>query len=327
MQFAIPSAPPALIMDVSKFASTASGSITHDSLVSCFEGKYERAHVNRAIQGAVQLGLLEIQANGNLQCSQRWREDIRKASRDQLKLPFRESLQDYPPFIIYADLLSKGYTSEEAAMAVHGILSVTSGAKIIEASLRLWGIYSGVVEQDQQTKQLRLTIETENLMADYVKNLLDSLASDFKAKIFVVDRLTDELYAYLTNGGISINDLVDALRNYEKDPAESINKASKILEPYLHKIATDHGINVSTCNGLVELADALRRNNPPLILKNQRNLCQGLGGIRNISAHGMDPETGKQWKVHEDAALAAILLVPIFMRSIYILTNTAHQEL
>lgn len=327
MQFNIPAVSPSLIMDVCKFASSATGPTTRENLISCFTGKYDRTYVNRAILGGLQLGLLDELADGKLQCFQRWKEDIRKASRDQLNLSFREALQDYPPFIVYAELLSKDYSSEDAAMAVHGILSIISGSKIIEANLRLWGIYAGVIQQDQKTKQPRLTIDTQNLMADYVKNLLESLESDFKAKIFVVDRLTNELYAYLTKNGIDIRDLVEALRSYENDPAESINKASKILEPYLHRIATDRGINVANCNGLVELADALRRGTPPVILKNQRNLCQGLGGIRNISAHGMDSETGKQWKVHEDAALASILLVPIFMRSIYILTSNGSQEL
>lgn len=327
MEYSIPAIPPALVMDVCKFASSATNSITRENLISCFLGKYERAYVNRAIQAALQLHLVEESSAGEIQCSQRWKEDVRKASRDQLNLPFRDALQDYPPFVVYADLLSKGYSSDEASSAVHGILSVQSGPKIIEQSLRLWGIYSGTIEQNQDTKKLSLTIDTENLMADYVKNLLESLASDFRAKIFMVDRLTNELYAYLTKNGIDIRDLVDALRNYENDPAESINKSSKILESYLYRLADDHGINVVSCKGLMELADALRQGNPPLILKNQRNLCQGVGGIRNIASHGVDPETGKTWKINEDAAIASILLTPVLMRSIYILVNAGAQEL
>ncbi len=99
---------------------------------------------------------------------------------------------------------------------------------------------------------------------------MESLASDFKAKIFMVDRLTNELYAYLTTKNINIQELVDALRGYESNPSESVNKGSKILESYLYKVAEDCGIDVTTCKGITELADALRQKSPSLILKNQK---------------------------------------------------------
>jgi len=328
MEYSVPAVPPGLIMDVCKFATSASASpFTRKNLIACFQGKYQEPYINRAIQGALQLRLIEEDEQGQIRCSQRFREDIRKATKDQLNLPFRQALQDYPPFIVYADLLSKGYQSSDASAAVHGIFSTKTNSSIIDQSFRLWGVYSGVIEQDEKTKMLRLTIDTEKLMADYVKNLLESLASDFKAKIFMVDRLTNELYAYLTTKGINIQELVDALRGYESNPSESVNKGSKILESYLYKVAEDCGINVATCKGMTELADALRQKSPPLILKNHRNVCQGLASIRNISSHGVDPETGKPWKVNEDAALAAILLTPIIMRSIHFFINKGTQEL
>jgi hypothetical protein len=85
-------------------------------------------------------------------------------------------------------------------------------------------------------------------------------------------------------------------------------------------------LDVSKCRGIGALADALSRKTPPLLLKNQLNICLGLAGIRNISSHGVDPETGKEWKVNADAALAAILLTPIIMRSIYLYVSKNMQE-
>jgi hypothetical protein len=327
MEYSVPAVPPALVMDVCKFASSAADpNFTRKNLIECFRGKFRETYINRAIQAAFQLRLIEEDAQGSIHCSPRFREDTRKATREQLNLPFRQALQDYPPFIVYADLLSKGYHSIDASSAVHGIFSTKTSSSIIDTSFRLWGVYSGIIEQDEKTKALRLTIDTEKLMADYVKNLLESLTSDFKAKIFMVDRLTNELYAYLTTKNINIQELVDALRGYESNPSESVNKGSKILESYLYKVAEECGINVTTCKGITELADALRQKSPPLILKNQRNACQGLASIRNISSHGVDSETGKPWKVNEDAALASILLTPILMRSIYSFIAKGAQE-
>lgn len=327
MEYSIPAVPPGFVMDTCKFAASATASFTRENLIECFQGKFQKPYITRAIQGALQLRLIEEDEQLQIRCSQRFREDIRKATKEQLNLPFRQALQDYPPFVVYADLLSKGYESSDASAAVHGIFSTKTSPSIIDQSFRSWGVYSGIIEQDEETKMLRLTIDTEKLMADYVKNLLETLASDFKAKIFMVDRLTTEVYAYLTTKNLSIQELVDALRGYESNPSESVNEGSKILESYLHKLAEDSGINVTTCKGITELADALRQPNPPLILKNQRNVCQGLASIRNISSHGVDLETGKPWKVNEDAALASILLTPIIMRSIHNFINKRTQEL
>jgi hypothetical protein len=327
MEYSIPAVPPSMVMDVCKFTASATSSISRENLISCFENQFDRGYINRAIQASFQLKLLEEIGSDELRCSQRWKEDIKKANRSQLNLPFRDALQDYPPFIVFVDLLSKGYLSNEAAAAVHGVFSVQTSPKIIEQSLRTWGIYSGTIEQDLKTKRLTLTIDVEHLTADYVKNLLESLTSDFKAKIFMVDRLTNELYAYLTRNDLDIRELVNALRNYEKDPAESVNKSAKVLEAFLYKIGQDNALPVTTCKGLTELADALRQKNPPMILKNQRNICQGIGGVRNIASHGIDAETGKCWKINGDAALASIMLTPVLMRSIYTLINTGEQEL
>jgi hypothetical protein len=323
MEFVIPEVSPALVMDVCKYVTSAPSPIDKSNLLGCF--KVGKEYVNRAVKVALQLHLLE-ETQGKLTSSQRWRDTIRKAHKEELYLPFRGALQDYPPFLVYADLLSKGYDSSDAAFATRGIFAISSSPQIAEKTLRWWGLYSKTIEQDVSTKKLRLTIDTEKLLAEYVKALLESLESDFKAKIFIVDRLTTELFAYLTTKNISIQQLVDSLRGYEQAPAECVNKASKLLELYLYKIGEDNNIDVTKCRGIGELADTLRQKTPPLLLKNQLNICHGLSAVRNVSSHGVDPETGKEWKVNTDAALGTILLIPITMRSIHLYVSKKMQE-
>lgn len=298
--------------------------LTKEKLIECFETKYNEVYTTRAIKAALQLRLLE-ESNGFYICSQRWRDEIRKASKEELKLSFRQALQDYPPFLVYADLISKGYSSEEAALATKGLFSMPSSGAIAEKAMRLWGIYSGIVESGSTGKSLILTIDTERLSAKYVEDLLSSLTSDFRSKIFLVDRLTSELYKYLVEKQIDLQILVDALRQYESKPDEAIFNASKVFEYFLYKLGEEKKINVSGCKGLIELIEALRQK-PPVILGNQRNVAIGIGGIRNICDHGVDRETGKCWKINGDGALAAILLIPIVMRSIYIYDRNKNQE-
>ena len=91
------------------------------------------------------------------------------------------------------------------------------------------------------------------------------------------------------------------------------------------QIGEEKNVNVSACKGVIELVEALRQK-PPVILANQRNVAIGVGGIRNISDHGVDRETGKAWKINADGALASILMIPIVMRSIYMYEKNQYQE-
>lgn len=325
MEFAITEVNAAVIMDVCKYLSYAVQNVTRQDIIECFNGKFNQSYVIRATKAAQQLRLIEEQ-NGFFFCSQRWRDEVKKASREELYLPFRQALQDYAPFLVYADLLSKGYNSVEAAKATKGLFAIGSGHEIVEKSLRLWGIYSQTLKQEPQSSKLMLTIDTDKLEAKYIEDLLSSLSSDFRSKIFVIDRLTNELFQYLTEKGLSIQGLVDAIREYEHKPDESVYNASKLFESFLYKIGEDNKLPVSKCNGVIQLIDTLRASAPPLMLNNQRNITYGAGGIRNISDHGVDKETGKQWKINPDGALASVLLIPVVMRSVYLYNKKNSQE-
>ena len=181
MSFTIGDVPASLIMDVCKFISYALSSVTKENVEECFRGKFHETYVDRAIRAAEQLRLIE-ESNGSLYCAQRWREEIKKSNRDELRLVFRQALQDYPPFLVYADLLSKGYDSIEAANATKGLFSIASSSNITEKSFRLWGLYSETLRQDSQTNALFLTIETDKLATKYVEDLLSSLTSDFRSR-------------------------------------------------------------------------------------------------------------------------------------------------
>jgi hypothetical protein len=132
--------------------------------------------------------------------------------------------------------------------------------------------------------------------------------------------------AHATDKNIPIQDLVDALREYENKPDESVFNSSKLFELYLYKLGEDNNVPVSKCQGIIQLIDALRSNSPPLLLGSQRNVYYGAGGTRNISDHGVDRETGKPWKINPDAALVSVLMIPIIMRSVYLCNTKGAQE-
>ena len=143
-------------------------------------------------------------------------------------------------------------------MATKGLFSIVSSGAIVEKAMRLWGTYSGTIEADPKTKLLSLTINTEKLSAKYVEDLLSSLTSDFRSKIFLIDRLTNELYKFLVDRQIDIQVLVDALRDYERKPDEAVFNASKLFESFLFKIGEENKVNVSGCKGVIELGRSFK---------------------------------------------------------------------
>ena len=145
-----------------------------------------------------------------------------------------------------------------------------------------------------------------------------------KAKIFLIDTLSPEVYAYLESIGITLTNLATALINYENNPRLSISQACQMFELFLSKFCADIGTDPSHSNGLIELVNTLRRDRK--ILSNQVHICTGIGGIRNITHHGPDKETGDPWKITPQASLTTILQIPCVIKSLYLYHFDKIQE-
>jgi hypothetical protein len=156
---------------------------------------------------------------------------------------------------------------------------------------------------------------------------LRATEAELKAKLFLIDLLGPEVFAYLDTKGIKLNNLSDALGEFEKDPRGAASKSTLTLELFLYNLAQDTGTNVSGANGVIELIDRLRNNgmNPKILAKHQQ-IGYGLGGIRNICSHDPDKESGKSWTVTPTGGLLTTLLVPAVVRSLYLYHAERKQE-
>lgn len=322
MEFVIPDVAASMIMDVAKVVATAVHPLKREDIVKCFSDRYSSVYITNAISAASQLFVIE-EKEGVYISPSKVRDLIKRAHRKELYIPFRTRLQDYPPFLLYAQFVAKGYSSDEAASILRGIFYIKGLTKVIERSLRRWGLYSGLLEK-VKTGKIKIKISMERLTAEYVKDLLEALESDMKAKLFIIDRLGAELFGYITSKGLSITELATAIREYEKDPRGSANKACQVFETFLYKVGEDAGIDVSRYTGVIQLTDAMRGANK--ILRKHMHVCHGLGGIRNASSHGPDQETGNPWRINPDTALVSAIFVPVTMRSLYLFIEQGKQE-
>jgi len=307
------------VMDVAKAVASSPHPLNKQDLRESFSRS--GGYISNAISQCLQLGL--VVQDGDYVSSEKYRDLIKRSERSQLHLPFREALQRYPPFLLYTDFISKGYSSGESANMTRGIFRIQSSREIVEKSLRSWGIYAQLIERGKSGK-LSIPDAEQGLPSEYVERLLKALRADLQARIFIIETMSQQAFAYVTSKGIGIDDLSDALVNYETDSKTSANKAFQNFEHFLFKLGEDIGGNMSSLNGIMQYADEIRSKKG--MLNNQLHLCHGLGGLRNMAHHDPDKETGKPWNFTPQGAIISALIVPTVIRNLYLYWAEKKQE-
>jgi len=309
-------------MNVAKVLSSASTDLGFNDIKLSFQGKYADSYLKQVISASIQLKILE-KVEKNYQVVSEFRDKIKQATKNELIFLFRKALQDFPPFLLYADFLSKGYSSDESANMIRGIIGIAASSKKVEKSLRIWGTESGLIIKKEG--KYRIPEAEKGLPSNYVKNLLKALDSELTTKTFLIDTLSPKVYGCITTLGMNISDLAQALINYESDPKGSLSKASNFFETFLHKFGAHLQINLQGMNGVNALVNEFEKNQK--ILKNQKNIGNGLGGCRNISSHGVDSQTQKPWIVTPQASLSGMIMIPTVIKSYYLYAKESQQEL
>jgi hypothetical protein len=321
-QFTVSDVSAEFMMDVAKIVASSPHPLTKKDLLNSF--KMSDVYVSNAISQCLQLGLICIQ-NGQYVSSDKYRDLIKRSERSQLHIPLRQALQSYPPFLLYLDFISKEYPSDKSATMTAGIFRIQSPKERVERTFRNWGLQTSLISIDASGK-LSIPEAEKGLPSEYVESLIKAMRADLQAKIFLIETMSQQAFAYLTDKSISIEDLSDALVNYEKDSATSANKACQTFEHFLFKLGEDVGANVKTCNGIIEYADTIKSARNDTILRNQWHICHGIGGLRNMAHHSPDKETGNEWNFTPQGAIISSLIVPTMIRSLYLFWKEKKQE-
>ena len=308
------------VMNATKVVSSAAIPLSMENIAKALETQYKATTVKQILNMCTQLGVLEKDTYSYI-ASSKYKDRVKQANKDQLNILFREALQNYPPFLLYADFINNGYSPDDSASMVRGIMQISSGQKTVEKVLRVWGISTKLIVNEDG--KFRIPETKKGLTTDYVKGLLKALDNELNAKMFLVNILSSEIYNYIDSLGMDITDLAKAIMSYETDPKEALRKSTSFFEMFLHKFGTDVGVSVQGKNGVNALVNEFF--NSVKILKNQQHLGNGLGGARNISMHGVDKNTGKEWHVTPQAALSNIFFVLLIIRSFYLYVKKNEQ--
>lgn len=310
------------LMDIAKEVASSPHPLDKNILLNSFDK--HPTYISNAIAQCLLLGLF-LERNGEYVSADKYRDLIKRSDRGQLHLVLRQALQSYPPYLIYLDFLSKGYLSDQSARMTAGIFRIQSPKEKVEKMFRNWGLQTGLISFDNSGR-LSIPEGEKGLPNEYMKSLMKALQADLQAKIFLIETMSPSAFKYLSDKDVEIDDLSDALVNYEDDPKNSANKATQVFEHFLYKFGEDIGANVKKGNGIIQYADIIQAERNSDFLVKHKLLCYGIGGLRLMSHHDPDKETGTPWVFTPQGALLSSILAPSMIRSIYLWWKEKKQE-
>lgn len=322
VQFVVSDVSAEFMMDIAKLVASSPHPLTKNDVANSFT--VSQAYVSNAISQCLQLGLICAQ-DGNYISTDKFRDFLKRSEKSQLLIALRQALQSYPPYLLYLDFISKGYDSTQSANMTCGIFRIQSPKDKVEKMFKKWGIQTGIIV-DLGLGILSIPEAEKGLSLEYVDSLIKAMKADLQAKIFIIETMSQQAYAYLAQKEINIDDLSDALMKYEKDSQTSAFKACQTFEHFLYKLGEDVGADVKNCNGVIELADKIKSVSDQAMLRNQWHICHGIGGLRNMTHHTPEKETGKEWNFTPQGAIVSTLAVPTMIRSIFLYWKEKKQE-
>ncbi|MBU7047658.1 MAG: hypothetical protein HXS54_14585 [Theionarchaea archaeon] len=271
------------------------------------------SYTRRALNMTCQLGFAE--KNGNKYFANGNSAELVKMKKSERYIIFRKHLQSFEPFIIFLALKNKGNTINESTRKLKTIYSLDLNQKEIRAALLNWGQYAQIFDYDSSTDEIKLNVDLENSEVQYLRELLGSLDSEIKTKIYLTDKLTEYVYGYLEDD--EIEHLTRALMNHERNPRNSIADSGRALEDFLRRILHKKGYDVSNFQGITNIAEYIGSKERKIIHEKQKKILMGLAAIRNLASHNKDSKILESWKISPDFAIEVILITISLIRSLY----------
>ena len=321
MAASVPRIGPEMIVQALEGVALSSNGLTTKEIAK-YIGKTE-AYAGRAIQVGRQFRW--IVEKGQKYCPIGDCFNLAKADKKQKRAIFRGGLQSFHPFILFVTLILKGDAPTDAARKISVIFDIKTNEQDILRSFCAWGKYAGLIkEQMKGSFVINLDINIDKLSQQYIYALLEALQNELKTRVYITDKLTSEVFAFLSQEEVDL--LAKALSEHAKNPQHTIEDTGKAFEDFLRSIAAKESIDVSNKSGIVEIVNEIQHKNPRALSPKQASISQGLGMVRTMAAHSKDKKTGTPWKINSDAALEYCLITMSTMRSIFTKVERNFQQ-
>jgi len=222
-------------------------------------------------------------------------------SREKTVILFKNKITRFKPYIEYNYFLSIGKSSNESAKLVKYIYTLDKNEDKIIKIFDYWSKFLNI-EHDKKPTEYSNEIEQLN----------SSLNNQILIQKFLKEQF-EEYYKDISNN--VIDDLIEALTDYKKDPSKSINDAGRALEDFL-RIDLVKSVDLTNCSGIIQISNELNRHT--ISTKKHNGLIAGLGHIRSMGdAHGADRLHGERWGINENSALFYVIIVIKTINSLF----------
>ena len=229
------------------------------------------------------------------------------------------ALSQTDSFIELAALLDAGHTANDstrrAAMVEPSLDSAESAATLLSLSGDL-GLLSQASDGSYSVSD-----SIEGLAVDYSGADLGVAGSQLALR----EVMGPEAFRALEKTERSR--MGEAFQGISSNPEKACEDAGKAVENYLRLIARDAGVDVSGCNGLAQVADALAAKGSAVIRPQHRTVAHEVAMCRNSSGHDRDKHTLESWEKTPAFARANILLAARLVASIHAWRSEGRQVL
>lgn len=235
---------------------------------------------------------------------------------------FRQLLQSFKPFRVLCEFLVYGENESNAKRKTAVLLGdVELEDKVLPALIK-WGTGLEILSCGE-SDQLQLSRPLIEELVIVSKSLEISLGNEFEIGLYLSKRLTTQCYEFLENP--ERERLARAFKDCDANPESSCEESGKALENFLRLIAARKRIDVSKCNGIVQVAEELLTHKA--IHAKHKNMCLALSTVRTVSAHDRDKISNVPWTKTPEIAHAALTYSLSLMKSVYLWAFEGKQEL
>lgn len=306
------------VMKMAKLIANADNPLSKDEI---FLGLSDPAKLlERSLRAGLDLKII-VKSENAFKIRPDMVSEIRSCHISGLSVLFRKFLQDFPPFLLYVNLLNQGLTELDSAGFLKTLVKLTNSEKQIVGILKKWGSTSGALVKDKEGNYK--TPKSEKILPrQYLDKLVESLNNDIGVKNFLIDILDRRTFVYLSEQGLDLNNITKSLLEHEQNPRDSMINGLSFFEFFLRKIAKDISVDVTTLNGIGAIVAKLEKDN--IIPHALGNTGHGVGGARVISDHGIEKKTSEVWTHTPIGSLSSILFTVIIMKSYYLYIK--HKE-
>jgi hypothetical protein len=313
MSIALPShkVPLSLVADIVTFIAEKPQSNTEE--IMAYTGK-SRSYITSGLRVAKILGIVNDDTGYNVQ-----KEAISalgKTPSIDIKINvMRKLIQEYEPFILFVQFCMNDNAPSEAARKVFTLYDFEGkDSEMLKDLFLAWGISTGIFKVKADKLELEDSIDT---VYKKLGTPAFSLDDDMAIRIYIAERLGTELSVLIDP--VDIGELTDAFKKYRTEPRDAIGCAGRAFENYLRRLAIPLEVDVVKKNGITQIIEALQSNRK--IHSKHNSVGIGIGAIRNMSGHGVDPKDLEPWELIPSSALAYIELVISTIRSLHLFTK------